>query len=243
MMEIIPAIDLKGGRCVRLVQGEMDQETVYYNDPLEAAFHWVDQGAGRIHVVDLDGAVEGESKNLPVVKRIAETIPVPIQLGGGIRSEEHIQHCLGIGVERVILGTMACQEPKRVTHLLERYPQKILLGLDARDGFLAIKGWKEPTGTRVTDLLESYSGLPAAGIIYTDIKRDGMLIGPNIQAIESLLQATSIPVIASGGVTTAQDVTALSKLEPSGLSGAIVGKALYSGTLGYRDACKAAETG
>ena len=240
MMEIIPAVDLKGGKCVRLIQGQMDKETVYYDDPLDAASLWVDQGAPRLHLVDLDGAVLGSPQNLPAIERIVDKISVPVQLGGGIRNEDDISRCLEIGVERVILGTLACQDPKHVGSLADRYPLKILLGVDARDGYVAVKGWRDITGIQVLDLLASYPNIPIAGVIYTDIQRDGMLAGPNVPAIERLLSGTSFPVIASGGVTNLKDVEALARLESRGLCGAIVGKALYSGKMDYRAACNAA---
>jgi phosphoribosylformimino-5-aminoimidazole carboxamide ribotide isomerase len=238
-LEIIPAIDLKEGRCVRLVQGQMDKETLYYEDPLEAAGMWVSRGAPRIHVVDLDGAVTGSPKNLPAIERIVRAVDVPIQVGGGIRTQEDIIRYLEIGVERLILGTLACQDPDYVTRLAETYPNKILLGIDAKEGYVAIKGWQDVTQARAVDLIKSYPSLPLAGIVYTDIQRDGMLVGPNLPATEEVCQVSPFPVIASGGVTTLEDLVALSRMAPLGLAGAIVGKALYSGRLNYREAVQA----
>jgi phosphoribosylformimino-5-aminoimidazole carboxamide ribotide isomerase len=239
MLEIIPAVDVKGGRCVRLVQGQMDKETLYFDDPLEAAKLWVSQGARRIHVVDLDGAVAGSPRNLPAIRRIVQEVEIPVQVGGGIRTEADIQHYLEIGVELVILGTLACQEPDLVERVAKAYPQRILLGLDAREGYVAIRGWKDVTRARVVDLIVGYSRIPLAGIIYTDIQRDGMLVGPNLPAIREVCKVSPFPVIASGGITTLQDITVLSRLVKSGLTGAIVGKALYSGRLSYGEALQA----
>lgn len=239
MMEIIPAIDLKEGRCVRLVQGQMDKETLYFEDPLEAAGMWLSRNAPRIHVVDLDGAVTGSPRNLPTIERIVRGVDVPIQVGGGIRTQDDIIRYLEIGVERLILGTLACQEPGYVKRLAETYPDKILLGIDAREGYVAIKGWQDVTQARAVDLIKAYPSLPLAGIVYTDIQRDGMLVGPNLPATEEVCRVSPFPVIASGGVTSLEDLAALSRLAPLGLTGAIVGKALYSGRLNYREAVRA----
>jgi len=239
MLEIIPAIDLKEGRCVRLVQGQMDKETLYYDDPLEAARIWVSRDASRIHVVDLDGAVAGSPQNLPVIERIVQAIPIPVQLGGGIRTQEDILRYLEIGVDRVILGTLVCQDPDYVQRLAETYPQKILLGLDAKEGYVATRGWQDITRVRAVDLIMGYPSIPGTGLIYTDIQRDGMLVGPNLPAIEEVCKVSPFPVIASGGITTQEDLVALSRFEPLGLTGAIVGKALYSGRLNFREALQA----
>ncbi len=239
MMEIIPAIDLKEGRCVRLAQGQMDKETLYFEDPLEAARMWASRDAPRIHVVDLDGAVTGSPKNLPVIERIIQAVDVPVQVGGGIRTQEDIIRYLEIGVERVILGTLACQDPDYVKRLAETYREKILLGLDAKEGYVAIKGWQDVTQARALDLIQAYLNIPVAGIVYTDIQRDGMLVGPNLPAIEEMCHVSPFPVIASGGVTSREDLVALSRLAHLGLTGAIVGKALYSGRLNYREAVNA----
>ena len=222
MLEIIPAIDLKEGRCVRLVQGQMDKETLYYEDPLEAARMWVSRHAPRIHVVDLDGAVRGSPRNLPAIERIIKAVDLPGQVGGGIR--------------RLIVGTLACQDPYYVRRLAEAYPGKILLGLDAKEGYVAIRGWRDVTQARAVDLIKAYPKIPVAGIVYTDIQRDGMLVGPNLPAIEEVCRVSPFPVIASGGVTSREDLAALSRMSKFGLSGAIVGKALYSGRLNYRAA-------
>lgn len=238
-MEIIPAIDLKEGRCVRLVQGQMDKATLYYEDPLDAARMWASWDAPRIHVVDLDGAVTGSPKNLPAIERIIRDVDIPVQVGGGIRTQEDIIRYLDIGVERVILGTLACQDPDYVRRLAETYPGKILLGIDAREGYVAIKGWQDVTQERAVDLIQAYPNIPVAGIVYTDIQRDGMLVGPNLPATEEVCHVSPFPVIASGGVTNLEDLVALSRMAPLGLTGAIVGKALYSGRLNYREALHA----
>ena len=239
MMEIIPAIDLKEGRCVRLVQGQMDKETLYYEDPVEAARMWAFRKAPRIHVVDLDGAMAGSPKNLPAIERIIQAVELPVQVGGGIRTQDDIIRFLEIGVERIILGTLACQDPDSIQRLAETYPGKILLGLDAKGGYLAIKGWQDITQARAVDMIQAFPKIPIAGVIYTDIQRDGMLVGPNLPAIEEMCRASPFPVIASGGVTTREDLVALSGLVHLGLTGVIVGKALYSGRLNYREAQEA----
>jgi phosphoribosylformimino-5-aminoimidazole carboxamide ribotide isomerase len=242
MLEIIPAIDLKEGRCVRLVQGQMDKETLYYEDPLEAARMWDSRDAPRIHVVDLDGAMSGSPRNLPVIERIIQGVSIPVQVGGGIRAQEDILRYLEIGVERVILGTLVCQDPAYVQRLAETYPHKILLGLDAKEGYVAVRGWQDVTRARAVDLIRKYPEIPVAGIIYTDIQRDGMLVGPNLPAIEQVCNVSPFPVIASGGVTTREDLAALAEMAHIGLIGAIVGKALYSGRLSYREALQAVQS-
>ena len=239
MFEIIPAIDLRGGRCVRLVQGQLDKETLYYEDPLDAARMWASRHAPRIHVVDLDGAVAGSPKNLPAIERIIRDIEVPVQVGGGIRTLEDIIRYIEIGVERIILGTLACQDPNHVQKLANAYPEKILLGLDAKEGCVAIKGWQDVTQARAVDLIKAYPNIPVAGIVYTDIQRDGMLVGPNLTAIEEVCHVSPFPVIASGGVSSREDLVALSRLAHLGLTGVIVGKALYSGRLDYTEALNA----
>jgi phosphoribosylformimino-5-aminoimidazole carboxamide ribotide isomerase len=239
MLDLIPAIDLKEGRCVRLAQGQMDRETLYYEDPLEAAELWASRGARRMHVVDLDGAVAGRPRNLPAVERIIRAIEIPVQVGGGIRTQEDVLRYLEIGVERVILGTLVFQDPGYVERLAATYPQKILLGLDAKEGYVAIKGWQDVTRARAVDLIAKFPKISAAGLIYTDIQRDGMLVGPNVAATEAMCRVSPFPVTASGGITTQEDLLALARLEPLGLTGAIVGKALYSGRLRYREALQA----
>lgn len=217
----------------------MDKETLYYEDPLEAARIWASRQARRIHVVDLDGAVTGSPKNLPAIERITRALDIPVQVGGGIRNREDIIRYLEIGVDRVILGTLACQDPDYVGRLAQAYPAKILLGLDAKEGYVAIKGWQDVTKARVVDLIRSYPTLPIAGIVYTDIQRDGMLVGPNLKATEEVCRVSPFPVIASGGVASRQDLEALSRFAQLGLVAVIVGKALYAGRLSYREAVEA----
>jgi len=240
MLEIIPAIDLKEGRCVRLVQGKMDQETVYYEDPLDAALYWAAQGAPRLHLVDLDGAVSGTPRNREAVQAIVDRVPIPVQLGGGIRGTTEIDRYLGMGVDRLILGTLACRDPTRAQELATRYPGKLLLGVDAANGFVAVHGWGDVTEVRAEELLASYPPVPIAAVVYTDIHRDGMLQGPNLDAMKRLLPVSPFPVIASGGISSRRDVENLARLADPKLCGAIVGKALYAGRLTYREAAEAA---
>ncbi|MEW6441521.1 MAG: 1-(5-phosphoribosyl)-5-[(5-phosphoribosylamino)methylideneamino]imidazole-4-carboxamide isomerase [bacterium] len=237
MLQIIPAIDLKRGRCVRLVQGRMELETLYFEDPVEAAKLWARQGAGRIHLVDLDGAMAGRPQNATAIRRIVEAVSVPVQVGGGIRQRQDIRSYLEIGVDRVILGTLALEDLAATRQITELFPGRILLGIDAESGRVAVRGWKDVTEVRTAELLGLCAGMPLAGVIHTDIRRDGMLSGPNFPALREVLSATSLPVIASGGITTAEDLKGLARLERLGLVGAIVGKALYAGRLTFQAAC------
>ncbi|MEK7881114.1 MAG: 1-(5-phosphoribosyl)-5-[(5-phosphoribosylamino)methylideneamino]imidazole-4-carboxamide isomerase [Deltaproteobacteria bacterium] len=237
-MIIIPAIDIKQGRCVRLCQGVMSDETEYSKDPSDVAKRWADSGAELIHIVDLDAAIEGTPKNLSTIEKIASSIAVPLQIGGGIRNEETAERYLDIkGVMRVILGTLALSEPKTIESLARRYPGRIAIGIDAKDGFVAIKGWVEVTKTKAIDLAKKFEGMGVAAIIYTDISRDGMLTGPNVKATKKLIDTIKIPVIASGGVSKIDDITALKKIKATG---AIVGKALYSGAIDLKKSIRAA---
>ncbi|MEK7313049.1 MAG: 1-(5-phosphoribosyl)-5-[(5-phosphoribosylamino)methylideneamino]imidazole-4-carboxamide isomerase [Deltaproteobacteria bacterium] len=237
-MIIIPAIDIKQGRCVRLCQGVMSDETEYSKDPSDVAKRWADSGAELIHIVDLDAAIEGTPKNLSTIEKIASSIAVPLQIGGGIRNEETAERYLDIkGVMRVILGTLALSEPKTIESLARRYPGRIAIGIDAKDGFVAIKGWVEVTKTKAIDLAKKFEGMGVAAIIYTDISRDGMLTGPNVEATKKLIDTIKIPVIASGGVSKIDDITALKKIKATG---AIVGKALYSGAIDLKESIRAA---
>ena len=237
-MLIIPAIDIKQGRCVRLCQGVMSEETEYSKDPSGVAKRWAHEGAELIHIVDLDAAIEGTPKNLSTIEKIASSIAVPLQIGGGIRNEETAERYLDIkGVMRVILGTLALSEPKTVESLARRYPGRIAIGIDAKDGFVAIKGWVEVTKTLAMELAKKFEGMGVAAIIYTDISRDGMLTGPNVEATKKLIDTIKIPVIASGGVSKIDDITALKKIKAAGV---IVGKALYSGAIDLRESIRAA---
>ncbi|HXC61611.1 MAG TPA: 1-(5-phosphoribosyl)-5-[(5-phosphoribosylamino)methylideneamino]imidazole-4-carboxamide isomerase [Nitrospiria bacterium] len=240
-MQVIPAVDIKNGRCVRLRQGRMDDETVYAENPVEAAKRWEQAGAKLLHVVDLDGAVGGVPKNKRVIQEIAAAVSIPLQVGGGIRNIKTIEDYLAAGIHRVILGTAAVLQRTLVTEACRRFPKCILAGIDAVDGRVAVDGWKTVTQEKATDLAIELEGIGLAAIVYTDIKRDGMLSGPNLDAIRQLIACVSTPVIASGGVTTLEDLKSLKQLESLGLSGAIIGKALYAGTLDLAEALSVAE--
>jgi len=232
---LIPAIDLKDGRCVRLRQGRMDEETVFSDDPLEMAGRWVDAGARRLHLVDLNGAFAGKPVNGDAIRAITTAFPsLPVQVGGGIRDEETIAAYLDAGVRFCILGTQAVREPAFVGRACRAFPNRILVGLDARDGQVAIQGWAELTDHRVEDLAGRFADDGVAAIVYTDIGRDGMLSGPNLAATAALAEAISIPVIASGGITSLEDVRALAEAACKGnILGAITGRAIYEGTLDF----------
>lgn len=233
-MLLIPAIDIKGGKCVRLRQGDMDAETVYSDDPLAMARRWVDAGATRLHIVDLDGARSGKPVNSAVIHAIAEHFPdLVIQVGGGIRDDDIIQAYLDVGVNYVVIGTRAVNTPHFVSNVCVEFPGHIIVGLDARDGKVAIDGWSKLSNHDVIDLAQHFEKDGVSAIIYTDIGRDGMLSGVNIEATVKLAQAITIPVIASGGVTSLDDVRALCAVADEGIIGAITGRALYEGTLDF----------
>ena len=239
---VIPAIDLKDGKCVRLKQGRMDQGTVYSDDPVEVAGRWVAAGAKRLHVVDLNGAFAGKPVNAKVVQAIVAKFPnLPVQVGGGIRDEETIQAYLDAGVRFVILGTKAVNVPHFVGDMCAEFPGHIMVGLDAKDGKVAIDGWSKLSGHDVVDLAQKYQNDGVDAIIYTDIGRDGMLTGVNIEATKRLADAISIPVIASGGITNLDDIRKLCAVSDSGIMGAITGRALYEGTLDFAEAQKLAD--
>ncbi|MEH6358656.1 MAG: 1-(5-phosphoribosyl)-5-[(5-phosphoribosylamino)methylideneamino]imidazole-4-carboxamide isomerase [Pseudomonadales bacterium] len=236
-MLIIPAIDLKDGECVRLLQGRMEDSTVFSDDPVAMAADWVAAGARRLHLVDLNGAFAGEPVNGGIVRAIAEAYPdLPIQIGGGIRSFETIQAYLDAGVQYVIIGTKAVKEPEFVFEACKRFPGHIIVGLDAKDGKVAIDGWAEITDVDVTDLAKQFKEAGVSAIVYTDISRDGMMQGVNVEATARLAEACGIEVIASGGVTDIEDVRALAKVASSGICGAITGRAIYEGTLDLKEA-------
>jgi phosphoribosylformimino-5-aminoimidazole carboxamide ribotide isomerase len=237
-VKIIPAVDIKSGRCVRLTQGKEDQETVYSDDPQAMAEHWDEQGAQLIHVVDLDGAFQGLPKNVDLIKDIIYSSTVDIQVGGGIRSLEAIAAYVNAGVYRVILGTIAHENPSFVEEACKQFPGKILIGIDAQDGKVAIKGWTEVSEQTAADLAQSMEPMGVAGFIFTDISRDGMLQGPNLDSIRQFAQATSLPIIASGGISGIQDVISLLSLESEGVEGMITGKALYDKRLDFKEALK-----
>ena len=235
-MLIIPAIDLKEGKCVRLEQGLMNKATVYSEDPATTAKHWEEQGAELLHVVDLNGAFAGAPKNLDAIKAIRAAVKIPIEVGGGIRDIATIETLVSIGIDRIILGTAAVENPAFVREACERFPGRIIVGIDAKDGLVAIKGWAEVTKVHAIDLALQMQEYGVIAIIYTDIKRDGMLSGPNIEATKSLAKALNIPVIASGGVHTMKDIENLLTVRYSGVSGVITGKAIYSGSLDLKEA-------
>ena len=237
-MIVIPAIDLKDGRCVRLRQGDMAAETVYSTDVPAMARQWQQQGAGLIHVVDLNGAVEGEPRNLREIQSVIATVSVKVQVGGGIRNIDTVRRYLTAGVSRVVLGTAALTDRAFLEQACREFPKRIVLGLDARDGKVAVKGWTSVSDTKAIDLLNELSGYALGAVIYTDIARDGMLDGPNIPALREVVEHSSFPVIASGGISRVEDLQAVASLGPR-IEGAIVGKALYDGKLDYATAVKA----
>jgi phosphoribosylformimino-5-aminoimidazole carboxamide ribotide isomerase len=237
---VYPAIDLRGGQCVRLRQGDYARETVFAADPAAVARRWVDQGATWLHLVDLDGARAGRPVHAAGVRAIVAAAGVPCQLGGGLRTDADIETALGWGVARVILGTRALQDPDWCEAVCRRHPGRVALGIDARDGFVATEGWQTTSRVTALELARRAADWPPAAIIFTDIGRDGMLAGPNRDALAALAKAVPVPVIASGGVTTVEDVKALAA---RGLAGAIVGRALYEGRLDLAAAIAAAQSG
>ena len=236
-MLIIPAIDLKDGECVRLRQGRMEDSTVFAGKPVDMAARWVDAGARRLHLVDLNGAFAGEPVNGDVVKDIAKAYPnLPIQIGGGIRSGETIEAYLKAGVEYVIIGTKAVKEPDFVTEMCQQFPGHIIVGIDAKKGLVATDGWAEVTEVNAEDLAKRFESDGVSAIVYTDIDRDGMMQGVNVEATVAMAQASSIPIIASGGITNMDDIVALNKVARQGILGAITGRAIYEGTLDVAEA-------
>jgi len=235
-MLVIPAIDLKDGKCVRLRKGRAKDKTVYSDDPAEMARRWEQEGADWLHVVDLDGAFNQKPRNVESIQKILERIRIPVQLGGGIRNEETIGFYLDLGVERVIIGTEAIKQPDWVISVAARRPQRIVVGIDARRGKAAIDGWTATTEIEAVNLARKYEGSDVAAIVFTDIDRDGMQTGTNLEQTRRLAESTSIPIIASGGVSTISDIRNLLPLESLGVVGVITGKALYSGTLHLADA-------
>ena len=235
-MLLIPAIDIKEGKCVRLRQGLMEDSTVFSDSPLEMADKWVELGAKRIHLVDLDGAFAGKPANADVINAIAEKYPnVPIQIGGGIRDEKTIQAYLDAGVQYVIIGTRAANEPEFINKIAGQFGKNLIIGLDAKDGIVAVDGWAKLTEHNVIDLAKRFENDGVQAIIYTDIARDGMMQGVNLEATQKLAESVSIPIIASGGVTNMTDLIELQKIESSGVSGVITGRAIYEGTLDFAE--------
>ncbi len=241
-MIIIPAIDIKNGKCVRLFQGKMDTETVFSDDPASIAMRWEDEGAEIIHVIDLDGAFKKSPQNLQSIKKIVKKIEVPVQVGGGIRNLDTIKLFLDLGVKRVIIGTEAIRNPQLVKDACRIFPEQIVVGIDARKGLVAIEGWTETTEMTAVDLAKQFEDCGLAAINFTDIQRDGMQTGPNISETKSFAESLSIPVIASGGVSTVDDIKALIPLKKVGVVGVITGRALYSGTLSLKKAIELTKT-
>ena len=235
-MLIIPAIDIKDGRCVRLFQGEMDKETVYFENPLDAARHWVSEGATFIHIVDLNGAIEGRPVHTHEVGAICKQAGLLVELGGGLRSLEAVEAALTLGVSRVVIGTAAYDNAEFLRTLCKKFPEQVVVGIDARNGKVAVKGWKETTSMNAVELAKRCEQDGASRIIYTDISRDGTSAGVNIEETRKIAQAIRIPIIASGGVATLDDIRRLLPLEKEGVEGVIVGRALYAGAFTLRDA-------
>lgn len=239
-MLIIPAIDIKDGRCVRLYRGEMDRETVYFEKPIEAARHWVNQGAAFLHVVDLNGAVMGRPVHKSEVAEICATAGVGVELGGGLRSLGAVEEAFALGVERVVLGTAAYADRAFLRSICRKYPAGVVVGIDAREGRVAIKGWQETTSVEAVELAKRSEDAGAAKIIYTDIGRDGTGLGINIEETLKIARAVKIPVIASGGVTSLEDIRRLKPLEKEGVEGVIIGRALYDGAISLHEAISVA---
>jgi len=235
-MIVIPAIDLKGGRCVRLEQGLMEKDTVYSDDPAAQARIWQEQGGELLHIVDLDGAFAGVPRNKEAIEAIVGGIDIPTELGGGIRDLPTVEAYLELGVGRVILGTVAKENPSLVAEACRLFPGRIVVGIDAKDGLVAVRGWADVTEKKAAEMAREMEGMGVAAIIYTDIARDGMMQGPNIEATRRLAESISIPVIASGGVSSLKDIENLMAIEQSGVVGAITGKAIYTGALDLREA-------
>jgi phosphoribosylformimino-5-aminoimidazole carboxamide ribotide isomerase len=230
-MIIIPAVDLKNGKCVRLLQGRMDQETVFSDDPAAMALRWEREGAEMLHVVDLDGAIAKSPRNLAAIREIRARLQIPMEVGGGIRTLDTIRRYVEMGVDKVVIGTEAIRNPDLVKAACEAFPGRVVIGIDAKSGRVAIEGWTETTGTLAVDLARQFEGCGVAAINFTDIQRDGMQTGVNLEATRQLAEALSIPVVASGGVSTLEDIRALLPLADAGVTGVIVGRALYAGSL------------
>jgi phosphoribosylformimino-5-aminoimidazole carboxamide ribotide isomerase len=234
-MIVIPAIDIRGGKVVRLAQGRAECETLYFDSPLEAARMWADKGADLIHIVDLEGAIAGSLKNLESVKEIVDNVNAGVELGGGIRDLETVQTLIDIGIEKVVIGTRALEEDF-ISKASKRFGSRIVVGVDAKDGMVLTRGWLFKTGMKAKDMAEKMAGLGIMTINYTDISRDGMLKGPNVDSLKEMLKVKNIDIIASGGVSTIEDVRMLKTLESDGLKGMIIGKALYEKTIDLEEA-------
>ncbi len=236
--QIIPAIDIQKGKAVRLRQGRADEATIFSDSPLDVARRFIEAGASRLHVVDLDGAFLGKPANADIICRIASSTEVPVQVGGGVRNFETASRYFGAGVSRVVLGTSIVKDPEEVTRITRAYPGKVAAGIDAREGRVAIRGWVEVTGVIAADLARQIQESGVSCFIYTDIARDGMMVGPNFDAIREFARGVSAPVIASGGVTTLDDLRRIQEMEAEGVAGAIIGRALYDGSIDLAEALK-----
>ncbi|HIE26023.1 TPA: 1-(5-phosphoribosyl)-5-[(5-phosphoribosylamino)methylideneamino]imidazole-4-carboxamide isomerase [Candidatus Poribacteria bacterium] len=235
-MLVIPAIDLRDGKCVRLLQGRLEDETVFSDDPVAMALRWQSEGAELLHLVDLDGAFEGTPKNLAVIEKIVEAIDIPAQLGGGIRDMERLEQILALGVWRAILGTAALKNPALVKEVCFKYDERIAVGIDAKDGMVATEGWLDISAKPAIEFAQEMESLGVKTIIYTDIKQDGMLTGPNLKSIKAIAESVDVDIIAAGGISSLTDIQALKSLESVGVVGAITGKALYTGKINLRRA-------
>jgi len=242
-MEIIPAIDLLEGRCVRLYQGDYAQAQTFDENPIAVARQWAEQGATRLHVVDLDGAKAGHPVNVQAIAAIVRAVDIPVQVGGGLRDQASVATLLSEGVQRVILGTVAVEQPQLVHQLCETFPGQIVVGIDARNGQVATRGWLETSTVTATDLAQQMATAGVAAVIYTDIHRDGTLQGPNLDALRELAIAAPVPIIASGGMSSVTDLLSLLALEPLGVNGVIIGRALYTGDILLKEALRAVGPG
>ena len=235
-MIIYPAIDIRGGRCVCLTEGRFDAETVLADDPAQMALKWAGLGAEFLHLVDLDGALAGEGKNVPVIERILKSVNIPVQLGGGIRNLATIEKLLDLGVTRLILGSAAVKNPELVQEACKKYPGHIAVGIDAKNGEVAIEGWGQGSGVAATELAKKMASFGVETIIYTDISRDGMLSGVNVESTAALARACGVPIIASGGVASIEDIRRVKAVESDGVQGCIIGKAIYTGAVDLKEA-------
>ncbi len=240
-MTIYPAIDMLGGRCVRLQQGDPNKEIVFADDPVRMAQKWAEQGAEWLHIVDLDGAFSGQPRNAEAIRNIAQSVNRPTQLGGGLRGPEQVEAAFDAGIQRVIIGTAVVEQPEMVAQLAKRFPNRVAVGIDARDGFVAARGWRDVTDIPAIEFAQDAERLGAGAIIYTDIGRDGMLTGHNIEATVKIASSVSIPVIGSGGVNSLQDIENAANAESPGIEGLITGMALYQGVFTLREAIETAQ--
>jgi phosphoribosylformimino-5-aminoimidazole carboxamide ribotide isomerase len=241
MFIVIPAVDIKGGKCVRLYQGRADAEKVYFENPIEVAKRWEAEGAKIVHVVDLDGAFNGVPKNLPIVKKIVEELSIPVQFGGGVRTFKALEELFKVGVERVVVGTVAVEEPQLFKEMVTAFPERVVVGIDAKNGIATTRGWVELSGIPAVELAKKLQELPIWGFVYTDISRDGTLTSPNFQEVEKFSSSVELPVIASGGVSSVADLKKLSQIK--GVVGAIVGKALYERKVNLKEAIQQVQSG